>query len=68
MKAAEPYYKDSELFDNLMKQKKEKQDEYLKMKSKYKTEINSIQTKMNELEEKMKTEFERKLSISEDIE
>ena len=68
MKAAEPYYKDSELFDNLMKQKKEKQDEYLKMKSKYKTEINSIQTKMNELEEKMKTEFERKLSISEDFE
>ena len=68
MKAAEPYYKDSELFDTLMQQKKEKQDEYLKMKSKYKTEINSIQTKMNELEEKMKTEFERKLSISEDFE
>ena len=68
MKAADPYYKDSELFDSLMKQKKEKQNEYIKIKSKYQTEINSIQNQMNELEEKMKTEFERKLSISEDFE
>lgn len=68
MKISEPYYKDSELFDTLMKQKKEKQDEYLKIKAKYKSELNSIQSQMNELEEKMKNEFERKLSLSEDFE
>lgn len=68
MKIAEPYYKDSELFDTLMQQKKEKEAEYSEIKNKYKTEINSIQDKLNDLEEKIKTEFVKKINIEQDFE
>lgn len=68
MKIAEPYYKDSELFDTLMQQKKEKEAEYSEIKTKYKTEINSIQNKLNDLEEKIKTEFVKKMNIEQDFE
>lgn len=68
MKIAEPYYKDSELFDTLIKKKKEKEAEYSEIKNKYKTEINSIQDKLNDLEEKIKTEFVKKMNIEQDFE
>lgn len=68
MKIAEPYYKDSEMFDTLMQQKKEKEAEYSEIKNKYKTEINSIQDKLNDLEEKIKTEFVKKINIEQDFE
>lgn len=68
MEIAQPYYKDSELFDTLMKQKEEKQKEYLEIKYKYKAEINDIQSKLNELEAKIKTEFEKKLTLAQDFE
>lgn len=68
MKIAEPYYKDSELFDTLIKKKKEKEAEYSEIKNKYQTEINSIQDKLNDLEEKIKTEFVKKMNIEQDFE
>lgn len=68
MKIAEPYYKDSELFDTLIKKKKEKEAEYSEIENKYQTEINSIQDKLNNLEEKIKTEFVKKMNIEEDFE
>jgi len=68
MKIAEPYYKDSEMFDTLIMQKKEKEAEYSEIKNKYQTEINSIQDKLNNLEEKIKTEFVKKMNIEQDFE
>lgn len=68
MKIAEPYYKDSELFDTLIQQKKEKEAEYSEIKNKYQTEIDSIQDKLNDLEEKIKTEFVKKINIEQDFE
>ena len=66
MKTEKDY--DAALFDTLIMQKKEKEAEYSEIKNKYQTEINSIQDILNNLEEKIKTEFVKKINIEQDFE